>query len=113
MAAAKKKDLSQLTAFISKGNVEQTQLRPEQRGIHAPAEETKPRKRERFTVNLAPDLIEWARRAVVFTPGQSLTRLMEDALTRELKRQEKERGEPYPATTETPHKGRPVTLKKV
>jgi len=62
-------------------------------------------------VNLNPELINWARRAVVFTPGQSLTGLVEDALTRELERLETERGEPFPSTTATPKKGRPVTIK--
>lgn len=112
MAAAKKKDLSALSAFITQGNAELAKQTPAQRGIQAPKkEESSNRKRERFTVNLAPDLIEWARRAVVFTPGLSLTGLIEDALTRELERLEKKRGEAFPETTATPKKGRPVTLK--
>jgi hypothetical protein len=68
-------------------------------------------KRKRFTVNLAAGLIEWARRATVFTPGQSLSGLVEEALTRELKRLEKARGEAFPSTTATPKKGRPIVLK--
>ena len=68
-------------------------------------------KRERFTVNIGNDVIEWARRATVFTPGMSLSGLVEEALTRELKRREKERGEAFPTTTMTPKKGRPIVLK--
>jgi len=68
-------------------------------------------KRKRFTVNMTPDLIEWARRAVVFTPGQSLCGLVEEALTRELQRLEKLRKEPFPHTTASPKKGRPIVLK--
>ena len=67
--------------------------------------------RKRFTVNLRSDLIEWARQAVVFTPGLSLSGLVEEALGRELKRMVKERGEAFPTTTATPKKGRPIVLK--
>jgi post-segregation antitoxin (ccd killing protein) len=67
-------------------------------------------KRKRFTVNLDSDLIEWARRASVFTPGLSLSGLVEEALSRELKRLEKERKEPFPKTTLTPKKGRPIVV---
>ena len=90
---------------------------PAQRGSHQPevqpfpGEKKEKARRERFTVNLNPELINWARRAVVFTPGQSLTGLVEQALTRELERLEKKRGEPFPSTTATPKKGRPVTIK--
>jgi len=91
---------------------------PAQRGIHQPeaqplpGEKKEKARRERFTVNLNPELINWARRAVVFTPGQSLTGLVEQALTHELERLETEKGEPFKATTATPKKGRPVTIKE-
>ena len=67
--------------------------------------------RKRFTVNLDTDLIEWARQAVVFTPGLSLSGLVERALTSELERMVKSRGKAFPTTTFTPKKGRPVVLK--
>jgi hypothetical protein len=104
-------------SWITQGRGERKDATPAQRGIQKPKtkdpqeKKKEPAKRERFTVNLAPTLIEWARRAVVFTPGQSLSGLAEDALTRELTRLEKQRGEPFPSTTATPKKGRPVTLK--
>lgn len=106
--------------WIKTGGEELKAQSPAQRGIHRPedksshnslGEKKEKGKRERFTVNLNPELINWARRAVVFTPGQSLTGLVEDALTRELERLETERGDPFPSTTATPKKGRPVTIK--
>ena len=104
-------------SWITQGRGERKDATPAKQGSHKSKSEDSqekkkgPAKRERFTVNLAPTLIEWARRAVVFTPGQSLSGLAEDALTRELTRLEKQRGEPFPSTTATPKKGRPVTLK--
>lgn len=101
--------------WITSGRQELQQQTPAQRGIITttqPVKEPTPRKRERLTVNLNPDLINWARRAVVFTPGQSLTGLLEEALRRELERLEKKRGEAFPDTTATPKKGRPVTIKE-
>ena len=107
----------ELEAWIALGGEELKAQSPAQRGIHQPEAKSFPEekkekaKRERFTVNLNPELINWARRAVVFTPGQSLTGLVEEALTRELERLETEKGKPFPSTTATPKKGRPVTIK--
>ena len=118
--AASAADKAKLAAkWIAVGHGELKAQTPTQRGIHrpedksshySPREKKEKAKRERFTVNLNPELINWARRAVVFTPGQSLTGLVEDALTRELERLETERGESFPSTTATPKKGRPVTI---
>ena len=68
------------------------------------------RKRERLTVNVPPELVEWARRAVVLTPGLTLTDLVSSALTKELERLEKKLGEPFPLTKLAPRRGRPVKL---
>lgn len=113
MAAKKKTTSPDLSAFIHQGTTELAKLRPAQRGITVPKEEPQEGKarRERFTVNLDPSLIEWARRAVVHTLGLTLSGLMEEALTRELERREKKNGEPFPTSTATPKKGRPVKLK--
>jgi hypothetical protein len=105
------------SSWITQGREELKAQTPAQRGIvvekpSSPEEKRPKAKRERFTVNLTPDLINWARKAVIFTPGQSLTGLMEEALTRELERLEKKRGEPFPDTTATPKKGRPLTIKE-
>lgn len=70
------------------------------------------RKRERLTVNVPPELVEWARRAVVLTPGLTLTGLVEQALTRELEQLERILGKPFPSTKLLPRRGRPVSLKK-
>jgi len=68
--------------------------------------------KKRFTVNLSSDLIEWARQAVVFTPGLSLSGLVERALTSELERMvEARKGKAFPTTAYSPKKGRPVLLK--
>jgi transposase len=105
-------------SWINDGQEERKMQAPAKRGsntpkVKGPQEEKKvDAKRERFTVNLAHDVIEWARRATVFTPGQSLSGLVEQALTRELKRLEKERGEEFPTTILTPKKGRPIVLNK-
>jgi hypothetical protein len=115
---AKKRDPDIAVSWIADGQEELKMQTRAQRGIHPPkvkaqdVAKTEDAKRKRFTVNLAPDLIEWARRAVVFTPGQSLSGLVEEALTRELKRLEKSRGEAFPTTTATPKKGRPIILNK-
>ena len=70
------------------------------------------RKRERLTVNVPPELVEWARRAVVLTPGLTLTGLVENALTLELERLERKLGKPFPTTKLAPRRGRPVSLKE-
>jgi hypothetical protein len=114
---SKKRDPSITKEWITQGREERQDQAPAQREIQKP-EATKPRggkepaKRQRFTVNISSDLIEWARRCVVFTPGLSLGGLVEDALTHELRRLEKQRGDPFPTTTATPKKGRPITLNK-
>jgi len=112
--AAKKRDLSQLSAFISQGHVEQAQLRPEQRGIPAPA--TVPSRgkasptRKRFTVNLDLELIEQARNVVATTLGVTLSGLVEDALRKELAgRMQGQAGDQVGHVT--PRKGRPVVIK--
>lgn len=111
----KKPDTQAAASWITQGRAELHQQSPAQRGIQHPnssqQEKVERPKRERFTVNLDPTLIDWARRCVVFTPGQSLAGLVEDALTRELERLEKKRGEPFPETTATPKKGRPVIIR--
>ena len=107
----KKRDFSAYSSFIERGVGELAKQTPEMRGIKVPPTKKTQPNRERFTVNLPPDLIEWGRRAVVNTLGLTLTALIEEALTRELERREAKNGGPFPTTTETPKKGRPVKLK--
>lgn len=76
----------------------------------APAQATPAGKRERLSVDLPADLIDRARNAVFFTPGLSLAALVEDALLLELKRREKERGEPFPRRTAPLRPGRLVGI---
>ena len=112
--AAKKRDLSQLSAFIAQGHVEQDQLRPEQRGIPAPATAPKEKAsptRKRFTVNLDLDLIEQARNVVANTLGVTLSGLVEDALRKELAGRMQGRGAEIQSGNAGPRKGRPVVIK--
>ena len=106
--STEKNDVSRRNQFIKNGKAEE----PSEANPGANSDATPKTKRERFTVNLSSDLIEWARRAVVFTPGQSLSGLVEDALTRELECLEMEQGKPFPSTMAKPKRGRPITLNK-
>jgi hypothetical protein len=62
----------------------------------------------RFTINLPATVIERARDAVYHSPGLTLTSLAVAALTRELDRLERERGQPFPARRGPLRSGRPV-----
>ena len=64
--------------------------------------------KERFTVNLPPELIERARNAVYWTPGLTLAGLAEDALLKALRRLEKANGGPFRARDGKLPAGRPV-----
>lgn len=55
------------------------------------------RRKERFTVLLPPELIEWARDAVAATPGLTLSGLTEDAIRSTLLHLEAKRGQRFPA----------------
>jgi len=109
--APKKKDLSQMTAFISQGHVEQSQLRPEQRGITpppaAPAVKAAPTSK-RFTVNMDVALIEECSQMVANTLGLTLSSLVEEALRKELATRVKATS---PQSSAAPKKGRPVVIK--
>jgi hypothetical protein len=111
--AKKKTSSSDLSAFIEMGTHELAKQTPAQRGIKVPAEpkeKGKPNK-ERFTINVPPDLIERARRTVVHTLGLTISSLVEEALTKELDLREKQNGGPFPSSSARPQTGRPVKLK--
>lgn len=77
----------------------------------APAPEEERRavaKKERLTVHVPADLSGRAKNAVYWTPGLTLARLAERALTAELERLESERGEAFPERAEELRGGRPV-----
>lgn len=59
----------------------------------------------RVTIHLPIDLIDKVKNAVYWEPGLTLTDFAEQALTRELKRWEKEWGEEYPQRKEYQLKG--------
>ncbi len=64
--------------------------------------------KERLTVHVPAELSGRAKNAVYWTPGLTLARLAERALTAELERLEAGRGEPFPERAEELRGGRPV-----
>ncbi|MBV9455127.1 MAG: hypothetical protein JOZ19_13580 [Rubrobacter sp.] len=64
--------------------------------------------KERLTVHMPVELIDRVKNIVYWTPGLTLARLAEEALTKEVEKREKERGEPFPRRTEELRGGRPL-----
>jgi hypothetical protein len=64
--------------------------------------------KERVTFKLPLDLIERTRDAVFWTPGATMARLMEEALTAHLEKLERERGSAFPRRTGAVRTGRPI-----
>jgi hypothetical protein len=64
--------------------------------------------KERLTVHVPVELIDRVKNIVYWTPGLTLARLAEEALTREVEKREKERGEAFPHRTEELKGGRPL-----
>nr|BAL59202.1 hypothetical conserved protein [Candidatus Acetothermum autotrophicum] len=64
--------------------------------------------KERLTVHLPVDLIDRIKNAVYWTPGLTLARLAEEALTAAVARLERERGEPFPPRRSELTGGRPL-----
>lgn len=63
--------------------------------------------KERIQVYIDAGVVERAKRAVFWTPGLTLTALVEEALAREVDRREAERGEPFPERRGRLTPGRP------
>lgn len=64
--------------------------------------------KERLTVHVTAELSNRVKDAVYWTPGLTLARLAERALSAEMERLEAERGEPFPARAEELRGGRPM-----
>jgi hypothetical protein len=64
--------------------------------------------KERLTVHVPVELIDQVKNIVYWTPGLTLARLAEEALTKEVEKWEKERGEPFPHRAEELRGGRPL-----
>ena len=62
----------------------------------------------RLTVHVPLELIDRVKNIVYWTPGLTLARLAEEALTKEVEKREQERGEPFPHRTEELRGGRPL-----
>jgi hypothetical protein len=63
---------------------------------------------QRITVVLSPETIERVRAAVYWTPGETVTSLVERGTLAEVARLEKRRGEPFPRTGGPVRRGRPL-----
>jgi hypothetical protein len=86
-------------ALIPRSTPEQQRTRDEVPGRIA---------KERLTVHVPVELIDRVKNIVYWTPGLTLARLAEEALTKEVEEREKERGEPFPHRTEELKGGRPL-----
>jgi hypothetical protein len=64
--------------------------------------------KERLTVHVPVELIDRVKNIVYWTPGLTLARLAEEALTKEVEKREQERGEPFPHRAEELRGGRPL-----
>lgn len=72
------------------------------------AGKSRPHRKERLTVHVPIDLVDRTKNTVYWTPGLTLARLAEQALSAELDRLESENGGPFPARTEELRGGRPM-----
>jgi len=59
-------------------------------------ESKKSRERQRMTIHLPVDLTDRLRNAVYWTPGETIGKIAERALSRELSRLERANGGPFP-----------------
>jgi hypothetical protein len=64
--------------------------------------------KERLTVHVPVDVIDRVKNIVYWTPGLTLARLAEEALTKEVEKREQERGELFPHRAEELKGGRPL-----
>jgi hypothetical protein len=64
--------------------------------------------KERVTFKLDVSLIERIRDVVYWTPGATMARLIEDALTDHLEKLERERGSSFPKRSGAVRTGRPI-----
>jgi hypothetical protein len=80
-------------------------------GKHTVREEPSATK-QRFTVSINAESIEKARQAVYYTPGLTLSALVEKAMQTEIEEMERERGTPFPEGEEVKLSvGRPLVRK--
>lgn len=63
---------------------------------------------EQIAVRLPSELVQRMRDAVYWTPGATITALIERGATAEIARLERERGEAFPRANAPVRKGRPV-----
>lgn len=81
--------------------------KPTAKANKKPAEPEKEPK-ERVTVLITSEIIERARDVVFWTPGLTVSQLLEDALLVEIEKLEKKRGKAFPERSGDIKTGRPV-----
>jgi post-segregation antitoxin (ccd killing protein) len=64
--------------------------------------------KSQIAVTVTEELADRARDAVYWTPGLTLSGLVEEALEREIRRRERARGEPFPKRKGDLPSGRPI-----
>jgi len=64
--------------------------------------------KERLTVHVPIELIDRVKNIVYWTPGLTLARLAEEALTKEVEKREQEQGGAFPHRAEELRGGRPL-----
>jgi hypothetical protein len=64
---------------------------------------------QRITVVLSPETIERLRAAAYWTPGETVTHLVERGTLAEIARLERKRGEVFPCVGGSVRRGRPIT----
>jgi hypothetical protein len=67
-----------------------------------------PPKKQRFTVHLTEELINDIKNAVFWTPGLTISDLVESALLQAIEAMEKKLGEKFPQRTQGLKGGRPI-----
>jgi hypothetical protein len=71
-------------------------------------QEEKREKKVRLTVHIWPETLERVRRAVYWTPGETMSGFVERVLNQAVDASEKQRGEPFPERTGPLKMGRPI-----
>jgi hypothetical protein len=70
--------------------------KPEGTPNNKPEDQPSSQKKRRMTVHLTQGLVDRIHAAVFWTPGESVTELVERAVTVEIDQMEEERGGPFP-----------------
>ena len=76
--------------------------------VETPKKESSTNSKKRITVQISEDMIERIKNATYWTPGLTLSHLVEKALDREVSHMENERGQCFEQRKEEIKRGRPL-----